>query len=691
MTESDPPHTATTLRQALADLDAGRITEAEAGLRQVLDDEPQNGEALYFLAVLTYQSNRTVESFRLAERAVTQLPDATDCWNLYGVILLALTRPVEAEAALRRALEKDPGFAGAANNLGAALEAQGRLAEASEAYQQALTIDPTYAEAACNLGRSLLRLGRPADSAQMSRQALALQPNLGDAKINLSVAQQRQGQLEEAEATLESALAEDISNAALHRYLGVLRRGRGNLDGAEASLRQSLQLDDAPGETYDNLAAVLLDQGNAEAAEASFYQALQRNPENNRTHSNLLLCLNYRSNDRSALYRAHRAWAERHARPIAPMPPDVRKRDRKRLRVGYVSADFREHSVAFFVEPLLALLDRERFECWCYASMENPDAVTGRLIALSDHWRWVAGMDDSQLAAQIRDDGIDILIDLSGHTSGNRLLTLQRRPAPVQATWLGYPNTTGMKAVDFRITDAIADPLESAVYSSEMLAHVESGFLCYQPAPDIPDVAPLPALSRSHVTFGSFNNLRKVTPSVIALWSRVLGQIPASRLLLKARSFGDQATAQHYLDKFALHGISPDRVELRGSIADTAGHLDSYRDIDIALDPFPYNGTTTTCEALLMGVPVVTLLGNRHTGRVGASLLSQVGLTDWIAENTDAYIEIARQHAAEIDPLAEMRNGLRNRLFKSPLCDAPDFARRMAQVYEHIWRTTVAD
>jgi protein O-GlcNAc transferase len=686
MTESGKAATAAVLRQALADHDAGRTAEAEAGFRQVLVNDPDNGQALYFLSVLAYQSNRPVVAVRFAEKAVVVLPQEPDCHNLLGVILLALKRPDEAERALRTALQLDPGFAGAANNLGAALEAQGRPADATVAYRQALEIEPRYAEAACNLGRALLRLGRPAESAEMSSKSLGLHPGLRDAQINLAVAQQRLGQFAEAEETLNTALAADRGNAILHRYLGVLWRMRGDLTGAEGALRQSLLLDNSPGETHDNLAAVLLDQGRAEAAEASFYRALQRDGGNQRTHSNLLLCLNYRVNDRSALFRAHRAWAERHARPIAPMPPDYRPRDHDRLRIGYLSADFRRHSVAFFFEPLLTHLDRSRFECWCYASMENPDAVTERLMAASDHWRWVAGMDDAQLAAQIRADEIDILVDLSGHTAGNRLLAMQRRPAFVQATWLGYPNTTGMTAVDFRITDDIADSPDTAVFSTEKLAPVKDGFLCYQPPSNLPPVAPLPAASRGHVTFGSFNNLRKVTPAVIAAWARLLSQVPDSRLLLKARALGDVPTAQRYLDMFSRHGVDASRVELRGPVAETAGHLESYRDVDIALDPFPYNGTTTSCEALLMGVPVLTLHGNRHAARVGTSLLTRVGLTDWIAQSIDGYVVLSAEKASDIDGLSQLRSTLRGKLLESPLCDAPGFAARMGAVYERMWR-----
>ncbi|MDA0661771.1 MAG: hypothetical protein O3B08_02910 [Proteobacteria bacterium] len=328
---------------------------------------------------------------------------------------------------------------------------------------------------------------------------------------------------------------------------------------------------------------------------------------------------------------------------------------------------------------------------FCYANLENADDTTARLRASSDHWRWVAGIDDAQLAKQIRADEIDILVDLSGHTAGNRLLVFQRRPAPVQATWLGYPNTTGMSAIDYRITDAIADPPGAEPLWREALIRLEAGFLCYAPPADAPDVAPLPALSKGHVTFGSFNNLRKVTPAVIETWAKILRRIPTARLMLKARSFADTATRDRFIGAFVSHGVSAERVILRDTVASTAEHLGAYADVDIALDPFPYNGTTTTCEALWMGVPTVTLQGNRHAARVGASLLTHTGLCDWIAGNTGAYVEAAIRHAKDIQALATLRRGLRDLAAHSPLCDAPGFARRMEAAFERMVPTSAKD
>jgi predicted O-linked N-acetylglucosamine transferase (SPINDLY family) len=653
-------------------------------------DPTEDVAALYSLAARTYQSGRYAEALRQIEPAVGFGATSADCHNLHGLVLLALGRAVAASAAFDAALAVEPEFADARNNFGAACEALGQTEDAEAAYRDALEWCPDYAEAACNLGRMLLRLGRPDESATASRRALKIRPDLGDARINLAVAQQRQGQDGAAEETILSALASEGDNAILHRFLGVLHRRQGDLCGAQAALRQALVLDPSLAQAHDGLAAVLLDQGNLDAAEASFRRALELCPGDAHIHSNLLLCLNYRETDPKALLAAHRTWAERHATKTPLLPAARPKPSPRRLRLGYLSGDFRRHSVAYFLEPLLAQHDRSRFEIFCYATNENPDVVTDRLRASAGHWRWVSGLDDAQLAHLIRADEIDILIELSGHTAGNRLGALAYRPAPVQVSWCGYPNTTGMTALDYRIVDAITDPPGAQTWASETLVALPGGYLCYRPPGDAPALAPLPAQTNGYVTFGSFNNLRKVTPAVVALWAALLHRVPHTRLLLKARSLADQNTAQRLYAMFAGHGIDADRVTLRGSVAGLAAHLGAYAALDIALDPFPYNGTTTTCEALWMGVPVITLAGNRHAGRVGASLLTRISFADCIAANEAEYLDIAGSLAADIPALAKRRAGLRRRMTASRLCDAPAFTADMEAAFEKMFRCAVS-
>ncbi|NKB57128.1 MAG: tetratricopeptide repeat protein [Alphaproteobacteria bacterium] len=691
MTDKQNAMATAKFQNAFTAFQAGQIEAAENGFRDVLDAEPRNADALYFLAVIAYQSGRNQDALEIVDTAIAYRRDSPDLHNLRGLALIALERGAEACEALQKSAACDPNFADPVNNLGVAQESLGQQEEAEASYRRAIALNGDYAQAFSNLGRILLSIGQPAEAEEACRRALDIQPDLADARFNLAVAQQRQGLIAEAEATVRASLISDPDSADLHRYLGALLHRQGDLNGAETALRNALSRQPTLGEAHDNLATVLLDQGHIDDAETHFKKALDLNPTDSRAQSNLLLCRNYHVSDPAVLLQEHREWVEQHAIAIASLVPPIVRETRIRLRIGYLSADFRRHSVASFFEPLLVRHDQSRFEIFCYANLENPDATTARLQTACDHWRWVAGLTDDQLAKRIQADGIDILVDLSGHTAGNRLLALQRKPAPIQATWLGYPNTTGLTAIDYRLTDAVADPPGAERFATETLLRLEDGFLCYQPPGDAPDVAPLPAQSAGHVTFGSFNNLRKVTPAVIAVWAEILHRAPPARLHLKARPFADHATVAHFTDVFRQHGIAAERITLRGPLSTPSDHLGAYAEMDIALDCFPYNGTTTTCEALWMGVPVVTLAGDRHAARVGASLLTRVGLEDCIAAQLDDYIGIAARLANDIEALAGLRAGMRDRLSQSSLCDGDGFRQRIEAAYEQMWRNRHSD
>jgi predicted O-linked N-acetylglucosamine transferase (SPINDLY family) len=357
------------------------------------------------------------------------------------------------------------------------------------------------------------------------------------------------------------------------------------------------------------------------------------------------------------------------------------------LRVAFLSPDFRYHAVSFFFQPLLAHLDRSAVEMFCYAEVEDPDPVTAYLQSLGGTWRWSSTLDDAALAAQLRADGIDITIDLAGHMGGNRLRALAAKPAPVLATWLGYPATSGLAAIDWRITDARADPPGEEAFHTERLLRLPESFLCFAAyITQVPDPAPPPMRSRGHITFGSFNNPQKLSPSTVRAWGRILAALPQARLLLKSLDFTGPDRRADLLNRLAAHGIPPERVELRPPQPAMPDHLGAYAEIDIALDPFPYNGTTTTCEAMWMGVPVVTLIGARHAGRVGFDLLSQLGLEELAAPDIDAYVETAIALAKDGARLERLRSTLRERMRASPLCDAPRFARDFADGLRIMWR-----
>jgi predicted O-linked N-acetylglucosamine transferase (SPINDLY family) len=389
------------------------------------------------------------------------------------------------------------------------------------------------------------------------------------------------------------------------------------------------------------------------------------------------------------IFAESRQWETNHAvLGTARKIDQAHDRDpERRLRIGYVSPNFRRHSVSYFLSPLIAGHDHRLFEVFCYAQVANPDNVTKRFRRLADGWCSTVGMTTSAIADRIRNDGIDILVDLAGHTANNRLLVFAERPAPVQVTWLGYPNTTGLSAMDYRLTDAVADPEGPGDnLHTETLIRLPAGFLCFTPAPETPPVTDPPVLANGHVTFGSFNNPSKVTASVVASWARILEAVPGSRLLLKNRSLADDGTRQRYSALFAERGISEERLIFHAWIASMSGHLGAYGRIDIGLDPFPYNGTTTTCEALWMGVPVITLQGDRHASRVGASILKTVGQGEMIADSVDDYVDAAVKLAENTDALTSLRRDLRPAMAASPLWDAAGFTRDVESAYRDMWR-----
>jgi predicted O-linked N-acetylglucosamine transferase (SPINDLY family) len=388
------------------------------------------------------------------------------------------------------------------------------------------------------------------------------------------------------------------------------------------------------------------------------------------------------------LYEEATQWWQQHGiKKVATSHPVAVSKKFGRIKIGYISPDFREHSVSYFFLPFLEYHNRDSFEIFCYSEVKREDKITHRIKELSDHWRPIAWLRDRAVAEQVRQDGIDILVDLAGHTAENRLLVFAYKPAPVQVTWLGYPNTTGMPVIDYRFTDEIADPPgEADEYHSEILMRLPDGFLCYGPPDDAPGVSGLPTHKNGRITFGSFNNLPKINPQVIGLWSRLLHQVADSRLLLKSKQFADEHVRQRFLDLFSVCGIGAERLRLLPRVASTAGHLALYHQVDIALDPFPYNGTTTTCEALWMGVPVITLRGDRHAGRVGASILTRLGLEEMIAQNEEAYVDIGVALAASMSALENLRSGLRSRMQSSVLCDGRSFARTMENTFQKVWQ-----
>jgi predicted O-linked N-acetylglucosamine transferase (SPINDLY family) len=563
----------------------------------------------------------------------------------------------------------------------------GRLEEAEASFRALLAVEPDHAPSHHLLGVIAFARGRSADALSSLARATALDPHLAQAQNDLGAVLQLEGRNEEALAAYRRALTLEPRHPMFHFNLGSALQASGALAAAIAAYRAALALEPRYSAARVNLGNALLDQGRLEEARTTYRAARDGEPENADAHSNLLRALHYdESLAPDAMLAAHRGWNAAHGSNAPPSPHGNAAEPGRRLRVGFVSPDFRTHSVAYFFEPLLAAIDRGAVESFCYANVMRPDAVTARLASLADHWIPIFGVPDAAVAERVRADGIDILVDLAGHTAGHRLGLFALKPAPVEATWCGYCDTTGLDAIDWRLTDAVADPEGAERWTAERLMRLPHGFLCYAPDPAAPAVASLPARKAGHVTFGSFNALPKLSPATIRPWAQILIAVPDARLFLKAPQLRDSGARDLLLSRFETLGVAPDRIELAPSIASAREHLALYGRVDIALDPFPYNGTATSCEALWMGVPVIALRGRVHAARVGASLLTQIGLEELIASTPEEYIARAVSLARDLDWLERLRQGLRARLNASPLMDRAGFARDMEAALRAMWR-----
>jgi len=489
-------------------------------------------------------------------------------------------------------------------------------------------------------------------------------------------------------APLRAILASQGPSAEVHCNLGVALRAAGALDEAAHHLREAARLRPTLAAAWYNLGLLEFGRSRYAEAEHAYRAAVAAEPAAEAWQHSLLCLLNYApGHDRRAVYEAHRAWASRFPLPRRVHAGRARERRAERLRVGYVSADLRGHSVAYFIGPVLQHHDRGRFEIFCYDNWAKPDDTTARLRGYVEHWRPVHALDDDAVEELVRNDRIDILVDLSGHTLGHRLGVFARKPAPVQATWLGYPQTTGLATIDYRITDAYLDPPgETDAYGSERLWRLPGCMVCFVPPEDAPRAGPPPQEKHGAVTFGSINHYFKVTDEVVAVWARILRAVHGARLRIVVEH-GEQAPiAAAVRARFSAHGIASDRIDVRGR-TDLAGFFAHLAEIDVVLDPFPYNGGTTTHQCLWGGVPVVTLAGNSAMARSGVMILSAVGMPELIAGSEDEYVAIAARLADEPRRLAELRAGLRERYRTSPLYAAEPFTRRLEEAYDAMWLT----
>jgi len=698
---------------------AGRLKEAEQLYRQILAHQPDHADALHMLAIVAHQVGQYDMALDLFRKAIAVNPNLAQAHCNLGVTLKAQGQLDQAMAAWRQAIVLQPDLAEAHNNLGLCLHDKGQLDQAIAAYRQAVALRPNYCDAYYNLGIALqakqlwdqaiaafgqaiaikpeyaqaqyhlgvaLQANGQLDRAIAAyRQAITLQPDNAEPYNNLGCALKDKGQLDEAVAVWQQAIVLKPDYPQVHNNLGGVLKDRGQLDQAIAAFRQAIALKHNFSEAYYNLGNALKEAGQLDQAIAAWRQAITLEPNFLRAHNNLVFCMHYLPNfDAAAIAQELYRWNLQHAEPLKKyIQPHANDRNSDRcLRIGYVSLDLGDHPIGWFMRPLLENHDHRCIEVFIYAQPPVPDdTMAQRLGAHTDAWRGILGLSDAQAAEVIRQDRIDILVDLSLHTVRNRLLTFARKPAPVQLTFLAYAGSSGLTTMDYRLSDPYLDPpgMDESIYSEKTFRLPET-FWCYRPVVEI-SLQPPPALERDFVTFGCLNNFSKVNEPLLSLWAKLLGAVPHSRLLLHALEGNQRRQVLTHLQR---EGVHPQRVSFAGRVSRKA-YFEQYQSFDIALDTFPYGGGTTTCDTLWMGVPVVSLVGQTAVSRAGLSILSNVGLPELVAYTADEYVQIAMKWAHDLPRLQQLRSTLRQRMQQSPLMDAPRFARNIESAYRQMW------
>jgi protein O-GlcNAc transferase len=641
------------LKSALELHQAGKLSEAEAVYRELLAENPNNPEALHLLGAMRCQTGQAREAVELIGRAIAISPRAAEYHGNLGLALANMGRNDEAIASYRHALALRPQYVKVMNNLMTALMKVGRLDEAIELGKRAAHLQPKSAEHFNRLGAALYDRGEMEHAIQSYRHAIRLNPEMPEPHFNVAIVFQQLGRMDEAIEECKRAVALRPNYSQAHTNLGV----------------------------------VLKETGRLEEAIASYDQALATDPGNITAHSNQVY-ISYFHPDYGPkeIMAMQKRWSDQHAKPLRQFikPLDNDRTPERRLRIGYVSPDFRHHVVGSNLLPLMRQHDHEQFEIFCYSSVPRADAMTGRLRSFADQWREIGEVKDAKAADMIRADKIDILVDLTLHMAGCRLTLFAHKPAPVQATYLGYCGGTALEEMDYRLSDPHMDPpdMDLAAAYTETTIHLPRTYWCYQPPDPSPRSAPLPALKVGYITFGCLNNYSKVSAAAQEVWAQILAAVPNSRIVIHSHAGSHR---QAVIERFEKAGVDKGRVEFISKQA-VRQYFHTYDRIDIALDPFPYGGGITTCDGLWMGVPAITLSSRNAIGRGGRSILSNIGLPELIAFSPEQYKQIAVDLAGNLPRLTELRNKLREQMYRSPLMDAASFARDVEAAYRTMWR-----
>jgi predicted O-linked N-acetylglucosamine transferase (SPINDLY family) len=652
----------------------------------VLSVQPNHPDGLHQLGLIAADQQQFQWAINLITSAISLASDKPAYHSDLGNLLYQMGDIDGAIQSLQKATALDGDFAEAHYNLAIAWKSKGDLHKAIACNERAVALRPDFAEAHNNLGLAWKHQGRLDRAIECYRAALAARPDYAEALSNLGVALRDSGRVEEAIASYERALKFRPDSAEVYNNLGVALRDQGQLDRAIACFEKAIARQPRLKGAHNNLGGAYKVIGRIDKSLACFREEIRLQPNFVGAYDNLLYTMLYDpACDARAYIDECRRWSRQYAEPLRRLvAPHTNDRDPdRRLRIGYVSADFFDHASAFFLLPLFTHHDREQVDLFCYAQVANPDEYTRQMRERVPQWRTTVGISDAEVAAMIRRDQIDILVDLKLHTADNRLLVFAHQPAPVQVTWLGYPGTTGLDAIDYRLTDPYLDPVDGddTLYTERSI-RLPRTFWCYHPLTQDIEINEPPCLRNGYITFGCLNNFCKVNDAVIALWARVLAAVPDSQLLMMAP---EGSARQGIVKRLIRDSISADRVEFVPKQS-RIEYLQTYRRIDIALDTFPYNGHTTSLDAMWMGVPVVTLVGKTAVGRAGLSQLSNLNLVELIAHTAEQYVKAAADCAADGRRLAELRSTLRQRMDRSPLMDARGFARDLESVYRDIWR-----
>jgi protein O-GlcNAc transferase len=650
--------------------------------------KPDFAEPYYKLGNIYLELEKFQEAKINFKQAVYLNPRFSEAYNNLGNIFLNENNFSEAEFNLRQALKINPGMSGPYNNLGNLYVSQDKLQEAEYCYRQAILLLPGYAEAYYNLGNILLDQRKLAEAEINYNKAISLKPDYPEPYNNLGNIFFSQKKISDAIRSYHKAIELKPDYSGAYFNLGGALLSISKLDDAMFNFKKAIEINPDYSDAYTNLGNVLLAQGKVNEAIEHYQKALKIKPDCFTSNSNLLLALQYKDNLSDGEWQSFLMKFSDECKKIIPEIKQSKK-DRnpdKKLKIGYVSPDFRIHSCAWFIEPLFANHDKEKFEIFCYSVLENPDSFTEKFKKLADVWHDTEDLTNKELIELIQNDGIDILVDLAGHTANNRLAIFAGKPAPVQVSWLGFPASTGLDTIDYKLSDKWLAPENSTEYFSEKVWRLNRVMHCYQAPDPSPPVSTLPYNTNGYITFASFNNLTKITEKTVEIWAKVLDEVSGSILILKA----NQSAAVELQDKisglFIDHGISSERIKFVNPLPNTYDHLNYYNQVDIGLDTFPYNGATTTVEALWMGVPVISMAGERAASRYGLAFLSAVGLPELATGNSDEFIKTAVALANNPETLDKLRSSLREKLLNSQLCDRTGFTKEIENAYQEMWK-----